>query len=221
MAFKIKGLSGAALCKDYVIKCGHDTILAFSRGKDSIATALAIRDHLNVVPVFYYFVPDLPMVEESLDYFERTLFKRKILRYPDQRLYDWLDTGVHQTIRNMEIIDACNPSLPNPLHEEGGVVEFRTRRMRWIIEQDKIAPTSLIALGVTARDSPQRYMSFQKHGQIRPRAGSWYPIWDYDRAKLLGNLTKSLHHAQRPQREAQPMPATDGNGFQPSALRER
>ena len=131
------------------------------------------------------------MVEESLDYYERKLFKRKILRYPDQRLFDWLHTGVHMTMRQLEIVDACDPPLPNPLHEGGGLAAFRRRRREWIGQQERVDPRALIAVGVTARDSPVRYMSFQKHGQIRPKSGAWYPIWDYDRAKLLAEIEHS------------------------------
>lgn len=191
MAFKIKGLSGADLNTDYVNRFGSDTIVAFSCGKDSIATALAVRDHCDMVPVFYYIVPKLPMQEEALDYYERKLFKRRILRYPDQRFYDWLHTGVHMPMKNYEIINACDPELPNPLHEGGGVTAWRVNRRKWIGEQEGLDERVLIAVGVTARDSPMRYMSFQKHGQIRPKSGAWYPIWDYDRAKLLGEIERS------------------------------
>ena len=118
---KIRGPTGAALIRQYRQTHGDTTILAFSCGKDSISTALAVRDSLSIVPVHYYIVPDLPMVEESLDYYERHLFKRRIIRFPDQRFYDWLDTGTHLDMRRMQIVDACNPLLPNPLTRGGGV----------------------------------------------------------------------------------------------------
>jgi hypothetical protein len=191
MAFKIKGLSGEALCQDYMAKHGPDTTLGFSCGKDSIATALAIVPYMNVVPIFYYIVPGLPMEEESLDYYERKLFKRKILRYPDHKMFDWLQTGVHLPMRHYEIIEACDPELPNPIHSDGGIDAWRRRRNKWIEEQEHLDPRALNAIGVTARDSPVRYMSFQKHGQIRPKSGAWYPIWSYDRATLLGEIERS------------------------------
>lgn len=192
MSLKIKGKIGPALAKDYVARFGRDTMLAFSRGKDSIATALAIRDHCDVCPVYYYIVPDLPMVEESLAYYERKLFGgRKIVQYPDQRLYDWLDTGVHQTMTNMQIIDACVPPLPNPLREDGGVTAWRNRRKNWIIEEEGLDERTLIAVGVTCYDSPIRYMSFQKHGQIRPGSGAWYPIWNFTRTMILESIEHS------------------------------
>lgn len=191
MPINIKGLIGKALVKDYIRKHGRDTIAAFSCGKDSIANALAIIDDCDIVPVFYYIVPDLPMQLEALDYFERKLFQRKILRYPDQRFYDWVHTGTHMPLSYLKLVDACEPPLINPLHQDGGIVAWRNRRLKWICDQEGIAENTLIAVGVTARDSPQRWMSFQKHGQIRPGSGAWYPIWDYDRAQLLGEIEKS------------------------------
>jgi hypothetical protein len=188
---KIKGLCGDELVNDYVQRFGKDTILAFSCGKDSIAAALALRDHCNMVPVFYYIVPNLPMQEEALDYYERELFGRRILRYPDQRFYDWLHTGVHLPLSHLEIVDACDPPLPDPLHDSGGVTRWRTNRRKWIGEQEGLDERTLIAVGVMAADSPQRFMSFQKHGQIRPSSGAWYPIWDYNREKLLTEIERS------------------------------
>jgi hypothetical protein len=46
-------------------------LLAFSRGKDSIATALAPRGRIDVVPFTYIHVPGLSFVEESLAYYEK------------------------------------------------------------------------------------------------------------------------------------------------------
>jgi hypothetical protein len=185
----IKGPRGPELFKQYVKAHGERSIIAFSRGKDSLAMALALRGHVDVVPVHYYLIPNLPMAEESLDYFERKLFHRRILRYPDQRLYELLYQGAFLPMRNLAILEAT--PLRNPMHETGGLLAWRNRVRNWIIDQEGMDRRALIGVGVTARDSPVRWMSFQKHGAIRPGSGAFYPIWEYTRDMLLDAIRRS------------------------------
>jgi hypothetical protein len=46
----IPHLRGDELIAEYKRRYGDKTLLAFSRGKDSIAVALALRDKIEVVP---------------------------------------------------------------------------------------------------------------------------------------------------------------------------
>lgn len=65
-------MDGDAVCKFVRAEHGPTALLAFSRGKDSIAAWLTLRKYFdNVVPLFWYLVPDLEFELESLDYFER------------------------------------------------------------------------------------------------------------------------------------------------------
>jgi hypothetical protein len=57
----------------YKERYGDKTLLAFSRGKDSIAVALALRDDIEVIPFHYDDLPGLEFVEESLAYYEKNL----------------------------------------------------------------------------------------------------------------------------------------------------
>lgn len=179
-------LTGAALIKAYKRQCGGASILAFSGGKDSLATALAIRDHVEMIPMHYYLVPGLPMVEENLDYYERKLFKRRILRFPQFRLLDWLDTGVHQTMKHMQIIDAADFKKPAPNFQA-----YVKLLRQWTIEQEKLDPRTLTALGVRANDSPRRRMSFQQSGSLRPSTSSWFPVWNLNKDATLSLIEKS------------------------------
>jgi tRNA(Ile)-lysidine synthase TilS/MesJ len=76
----IPHLRGNELIAEYKRRYGDKTLLAFSRGKDSIAVALALRDKIEVVPFHYDDLPGLEFVEESLAYYEKHLFGRHILR---------------------------------------------------------------------------------------------------------------------------------------------
>ena len=68
---KINWPSGDRLIAQYKEKYGDKTILAFSRGKDSIAAALALRGKIDVIPVHYDNPPYLDFITESLKYYEK------------------------------------------------------------------------------------------------------------------------------------------------------
>jgi hypothetical protein len=65
---------------------------------------LGIRDSLNIVPIHFITIPGLEFVEDSLDYYERHLFKRHILRLPHPSFYRQLSSGLFQDPRRMEVI---------------------------------------------------------------------------------------------------------------------
>jgi hypothetical protein len=186
---KIKGARGDALIADYRRFHGDCTLLAFSRGKDSIATALALRDRLDVVPFTYIHVDGLAFVEDSLAYYEKHLFGRRIARFPHGSVYHWYDLGVYQPIENWQIYFATE--MGDPLISIGGMAGYGNLIRKELIEDEKITANPLIALGVQASDSPQRWLSFQRHGAIRSRQGAWYPIWNYARDRLLGEIERS------------------------------
>lgn len=74
-------LSGLETIKE-VRKRQNKTLLAFSGGKDAVATYLAIKDYFDeVVPYYLYLVPDLAFVDEQLDMYERQ-FGFKITKLP-------------------------------------------------------------------------------------------------------------------------------------------
>lgn len=174
-----------ALIDQYRREYSDTSVLAFSRGKDSITAALVMRDHLDIVPVHYFMVPGLPFVEESLDYFERKLFGRRILRFPHPGFQNWLAQGVHQTLKTFDLANAVNWSYPIPVkngfHKIGD----------YIRKDENLDDKCLDAVGVKRVDSPLRSMVFAKHGPLRPTRRSWYPVWDYTKADLLDTIRKS------------------------------
>lgn len=183
----MKKLMGKELIREYKRKFGSQSLIAFSAGKDSIATALTIRDHVDLYPIYYYAVPDLEFVEENLRYYECKLFGgRRIMRYPDYRLLDWLDTGVHQTMRHMQIIDAADFTKPAS-NFKNHIAMLR----RDAIEQEGLDHRTLTAVGVRANDSPRRRMSFIQSGSIRPNTGAWFPCgWD-SKDDVIAKIKKS------------------------------
>ena len=180
MAKAINHLAGKKLIAEYRRRYGDTSLVSFSCGKDSIGAALAIRDDLDLVPVYYTIVPGLEFVEDSLDYYERKLFKRHILRMPHPSLYRFLNDYMFQPISNANIIAAADlPSL-----EFSDIVKMA-------IAQEKISHPVLTATGLRAADNALRNMSIRRHGPIRPNTQSWLPIWDWNKARLVAEITKA------------------------------
>jgi hypothetical protein len=180
-------LTGKALLTEYKRRFSRKSVLAFSRGKDSLSCAIVmIEAGIEVIPVHYFMVPDLPLVEESLDYYERVLFKRRVLRFPHPAMMQWLETGTFQTMATYEIIDATEWSRPIPINNGFNVI-----RKMVLADEGLDGKKVLNAVGVRQHDSPLRFMSFQKHGPIRESAQSWFPVWDYNKAKLEETIRRS------------------------------
>ena len=75
-------------------------LLAFSRGKDSVAAWLLMREYFTeIVPYFMYRVPDLSFEEDSLRYYE-DYFGVKIMRLPHPSLWRMLRNNVFQSPTN-------------------------------------------------------------------------------------------------------------------------
>lgn len=159
---------------------GPKTLLAFSCGKDSIAAWLAIRDSFEeVVPYYCYMIPGLELVEESLAYYERFFGVKHIARMPHPALYRWLNRGIYQTPGRIEVIYAAK--LPN--FEFDDIVHLVAKRAG--IEKP------MAANGVRAADSPLRAIGFRKYGAIRRAQGTYSPVWDWTKSKLVSEFERS------------------------------
>ena len=97
MTTTLKGQPPSAEVRAQLAVAGRPVMLAFSRGKDSIAAWLALRDAgVDVRPFFLYLIPGrpgegggLPFEAADLERWEAT-FKVPILRAPHPGLYRWL-----------------------------------------------------------------------------------------------------------------------------------
>ena len=171
---------GDDLIAEYKERYGEKTLIAFSRGKDSIAVALALRDKIDMIPFYYDDLPGMEFVEESLAYYEKHLFGRRILRMPHPAFYRHLRDGMFQTLGRAQILAAS--SLPRLEHSD--VVKM-------VKEQEGIEGDILSATGIRALDNAVRFISIRKHGAIRPTAGNWAPIWDWTKGRLFEEIERS------------------------------
>lgn len=152
-----------------------DVLVSFSRGKDSCASYLAIRDQFErVVPYTYEIIPGLEFVEDSLAYYEQKMGCR-ILRYPAPGIFRMLSNGVYQPREALRFIDRCN--MPPLSHDD----------LQWFACSDGglDKDTAYNAVGMRSKDSVQRAFSIQHNGTINHSRRIFYPIHDWDKQQVI------------------------------------
>lgn len=154
-----------------------DTILlAFSCGKDSIATWLACRDSFRIVPYYMYLVPDLEFVEESVCYYER-FFGCRIMRVPHPSLYRWVNEMVFQPPERCAVIERHAPE------------DFDYLNMQDTIRDALgLSDRCYTASGVRAVDSPLRMTALKKWGAISHVKKQFFPVWDWRKDRLIATI---------------------------------
>ena len=152
-----------------------DTLLAFSCGKDSIASWLAIRDHFDtIVPFYMYLIPgNLSFIEESLQYYE-DFFDTKIVRMPHDSLYRMLNGMTFQPPERLRFMQKLDLQEPN-------------REDTAYLDPD----TVFTAIGVRQNDSIQRRLAIQKHGAINTTQRHYYPVYDWSKQRLIDEIKKA------------------------------
>lgn len=154
-------------------------LLSFSGGKDAWGVWLALRDHFDLQPFYYYLVPGLEFIEDYLAYAERKLGKH-VLRLPNPRLADMLREYVYQPPERWPVLQAAN--LP----------KFSFDDLSRAAEDAVGWPEGCwTALGVRAADSVRRAMLFKTHGAINDKRRYFYPIWDWKKDRLLEEITRA------------------------------
>lgn len=166
-------LSGIETIKE-VAKRQKKSLLAFSCGKDAVATWLAIREHFEeIVPYYLYLVPDLEFVNESIDYYER-FFGTKIVQLPHPSVHRMLNNFVFQPPQNCKVI------------EQAGLPDFDYLDIQAVMcERYDLPKKTLVADGVRAADSPMRRVAINTHGSISYNQLKYHPIWDWKKADLI------------------------------------
>jgi hypothetical protein len=163
-------------------------LLAFSTGKDSIGSYLAIRDagFEDIQPYYLYQVPgNLEFIEDNLRYYEKTLFGgRHIYRMPHPFLgralgYEFL-LQPPERVATLALLDL----------QEFTAVDVQKQ----IIEELGWPENSFTANGVRAADSPIRYALFKKRGMmaaVNHSNGKFFPIFDWKKERLINTIAAS------------------------------
>lgn len=175
---EIDGLTPSAELRNQLAAEGKPVFLGFSRGKDSLAAWLAMREAgITVVPYHLYLVPGLRFVEDSLKFYE-DFFDTKIINLPHPSLYRWLNGFLFQPPERCAIIEAAQ--LPEPTYED----------LASILRDDLDLSDAWNADGVRAADSPNRRMAMVTHGPVREQLRKVSPVWDWRIADVRDALKR-------------------------------
>jgi hypothetical protein len=168
------------LCRFVAERSGGRVLLSFSCGKDALGAYLQLRRHFESIDLLYlYLIPGLTFVEEALTYYERA-FGQRIYRLPHPSLYRWLNQGLYQTPERFAVIDRLD--LPDFDYDDC----YRAYR-----EDHGLPETVFAASGVRAFDSPDRRTAIAKHGPINYKRQSFFPVYDWNKARLLDEIKAS------------------------------
>lgn len=149
-------------------------LLAFSRGKDSIAAWLALRDAgVEVIPYHMNPIPGAKFISESLAYFE-DFFGQKIYDYPHPNFYNNFFGLAFQPPYRHKILQAC---------EFPGVSFKDTEDL--LREEHGLSSRAWVCDGVRAADSPIRRLVMTKHGVMRSQTGHFSCIYDWRKQAVV------------------------------------
>lgn len=170
----IRGVKSSAAIRKDLAAAGKPVCVAFSGGKDAVATELALQDAgVETYLAHLYLIPGkregetLQFVEDGLKAYEDK-WQKPIHRYPHPSFYRWMNGFVFQPPERCAVIEAAN--LPTPSYE-----------IMWdLIRRDLGLPEdTFVADGVRAADSLVRRASIKNHGAVKAHSKKVSPIWDW------------------------------------------
>lgn len=156
-------------------------LLSFSRGKDAWGVWAAIKDHFDVIPFHYYCsCPHMSFIDEYLEYAEKKMGTH-IYNLPAPCVYNNLSAVgcAMQPPQRVLCLDALDlkPFTFEDLQNQ-------------VIAEAGLPKDTYTALGVRACDSARRALFFKTHGPISQGRKKFYPIWDWNKDRLIDELKR-------------------------------
>lgn len=172
----------AELCEKMSQEC-DTAILAFSTGKDSIASWLQMRRYFkHIIPIYRYAVPGLQFVEDSLKYYE-DFFGCHIYRLPHPSLFRKLTYGVFQP-----------PDRASTIMEQYAIDlnTYTYAAINDIVRNTMGLSDSVYAgVGIRMADSPMRRVAIRRYGAIIHREKNFYPVYDWRKEDMMQAFTEA------------------------------
>lgn len=176
MTVTIEGQPSSEQIRADLAAAGEPVLLAFSRGKDSVAAWLALRDAgVAVVPYHMYSVPGLDFVARDLARWSE-YFGQEIIDLPHPSVYRWLNNLTFQAPENCAIIEAAQ--MPTPSYDD----------ILALLREDLGMPGAWVADGVRAADSPVRRLSMATHGVRKAKSRKVSVVWDWRVAEVRDRI---------------------------------
>lgn len=175
----IKGQPTSAEIRRRLKDEGRPVVLSCSLGKDSLAAWVALEDEgVEVVPIYYWSIPGLPMVEQNVRTIEG-VFGVKIHQYPHPRWSRTLNNCVFQSPAHTDVIEAAN--MP--------VYSYDDMRP-YILEDLGLPEDTWFCDGVRACDNPYRRASLTKHGLMKLSTRKASVVADWTKAEVMEALAR-------------------------------
>lgn len=169
----VKGVEPSTEVRRKLAAEGGPVIVAFSGGKDSLATYFALRDiGIETYLVALYAVPGLKFQEDYWDYLECEL-GQTIYRYPSPAMFRFLRHGLFQSQARVEMLQQTD------LASVDYDVVWR------LVREDLGLPADTwVADGVRANDAPHRRMSIGRWGPMKEHSRKVSPVYDWGIVKV-------------------------------------
>jgi hypothetical protein len=155
-------------------------VLHFSTGADSVACYLRLREHgIDPILVYHYFLKDLPMVKNYLDYFSKK-FSARIYQIPSTLWAEHIDNALYQKpIKARE-------KFRNNIASCG--YEAYTKDACDAIIRDTLGGDVVFHLGLRYTDGIWRFQHLQQHGVIFK--DKFYPVASFQIRDIQDILEK-------------------------------
>lgn len=179
MTTVIKGQPTSEEVRRFLVERNEPVILACSLGKDSLAAWTALeKDGVEVHPVYFWSVPNLPLINENIEQIEN-IFETKINLAPHSRFFRMLSKFVLQPPQRLSTIQYT------------GINALDYDDMWPQIKEDLGLPKdTFVCDGVRACDSIPRRASLTKHGVLKKTTHKASVIADWQKNEVMEALEK-------------------------------
>jgi hypothetical protein len=160
------------LCEQIASISGGRCFLGFSRGKDSIAAWLFLREFFDtIIPFHCASVPHLSFVDESIGYFERK-FETKIYRCLGGETSTAIQNLIYQPLEDEEGIDALE------------LLKYDNHDIVALL-REKYGADVWCAFGINMSDSIDRRIYVKKYQGRNDGHKTFYPCFDWSKYQIM------------------------------------
>lgn len=160
------------LCTD-IASLGDTCFLGFSRGKDSIASWIRLKQYFKrIIPFHCAPLPGLNLIDDSLKYYEE-YFKTKIYRFIDGECLKAIASLWFQNIEDEDLIDDLNFEW----WDKHYIVDHLRKKFK--------LPNAWCAYGINATDNFERRIYVNKLEGRVDKWKSFYPCYDFTKEYII------------------------------------
>lgn len=172
--------TSAEWCEAFAEDCEGVCTFAFSRGKDSIAAFLYLKDFFDkIIPYHLALIPGLRFVNESLEYYENVL-----------------DTEIERYMMHIATSEGLDRQFFQDPYDAGvnselDMWKYEFAHVNNMIRKERGLPEGWGAESVLSSDSLVRRIAINKSGPFSAKRGMFFPIADWTPTQVL-EYTKHL-----------------------------